>query len=220
MGYNDCDALCPHGSCVHPSNLYCYFLHLPSYHLPCPVRDRKSASPTCMGKRFFVPSLSTHSRCQLSQRESHWQAGQRLRFRQRLPYQGSCRADARLRGCTTSCVSVLYYVFRKAILRTTSPSMLRIATSPCRRGLGSPCNISGFARGSPTRGAVEPKARLRGCTTSCVSVLHHVFRKVILRTTSPSMLRIATSPCRRGFGSPCNASGFASGSPLRGSYSR
>ena len=54
VGYNDCDALCPHGSCVHPSNLYCYFLHLPSYHLPCPVRDRKSASPTCMGKRFFV----------------------------------------------------------------------------------------------------------------------------------------------------------------------
>ena len=29
-------------------------------------------------------------------------------------------------------------------------------------GFGSPCNASGFARGSPTRGAVEPKARLRG----------------------------------------------------------
>ena len=31
----------------------------------------------------------------------------------------------------------------------------RDATSPCRRGLGSPRKVNGFARGSPTRGAVE-----------------------------------------------------------------
>ena len=40
---------------------------------------------------------------------------------------------------------------RTVFLRTTSPSMLRIATSPCRGGFGSPRKVSGFARGSPTR---------------------------------------------------------------------
>ena len=53
----------------------------------------------------------------------------------------------------------------KARLCTTSPSRLRRATSPCRRGFGSPRKVNGFARGSPTRGAVEELAtRLRGCT--------------------------------------------------------
>ena len=50
------------------------------------------------------------------------------------------------------------YVERKLSLRPlekTSPSMLRIATSPDRRGLGIPRKVFGFARGSPTRGAVE-----------------------------------------------------------------
>ena len=55
----------------------------------------------------------------------------------------------RLRGCTTSHVSVPYPGCWKAILRTTSPSLLRNATSPCRRGLGSPRNVFGFVRGSP-----------------------------------------------------------------------
>ena len=32
---------------------------------------------------------------------------------------------------------------------------LRDATSPCRGGFGSPRKVNGFARGSPTRGAVE-----------------------------------------------------------------
>ena len=40
-------------------------------------------------------------------------------------------------------------------LRTTSPSSLRDATSPSRGGFGSPRKVNGFARGSPTRGAVE-----------------------------------------------------------------
>ena len=43
----------------------------------------------------------------------------------------------------------------KLFLCTTSPSMLRIATSPSRGGLGSPRKVPGFARGSPIRGAVE-----------------------------------------------------------------
>ena len=30
-----------------------------------------------------------------------------------------------------------------------------VAVAPCRRGLGSPRKVNGFARGSPTRGAVE-----------------------------------------------------------------
>ena len=51
----------------------------------------------------------------------------------------------------------------KARLCTTSPSRLRRATSPCRRGFGSPRKVNGFARDSPTRGAVE-RSRLRGCT--------------------------------------------------------
>ena len=29
-----------------------------------------------------------------------------------------------------------------------------VAVAPCRRGLGSPRKVNGFARGSPTRGAV------------------------------------------------------------------
>ena len=43
----------------------------------------------------------------------------------------------------------------QARLRPTSPSSLRDATSPSRGGFGSPRKVNGFARGSPTRGAVE-----------------------------------------------------------------
>ena len=46
-------------------------------------------------------------------------------------------------------------LFGGARLCTTSPSRLRRATSPSRRGFGSPSKVNGFARGSPTRGAVE-----------------------------------------------------------------
>ena len=41
----------------------------------------------------------------------------------------------------------------RACLRPTSPALR--ATSPCRGGFGSPRKVNGFARGSPTRGAVE-----------------------------------------------------------------
>ena len=43
----------------------------------------------------------------------------------------------------------------KPPLCPTSPSRLRRATSPSRGGFGSPRKVNGFARGSPTRGAVE-----------------------------------------------------------------
>ena len=52
-------------------------------------------------------------------------------------------------------LSVIGRVLGQAFLRTTSPSRLRRSTSPGRGGFGSPRKVNGFARGSPTRGAVE-----------------------------------------------------------------
>ena len=44
-------------------------------------------------------------------------------------------------------------------------------TSPKGRGFGRPRKVNGFARGSPTRGAVEELAtRLRGCTKESLTV--------------------------------------------------
>ena len=85
-----------------------------------------------------LPSQSRSAR-QLSHRESPWQAGQ-------LPT-GRLSPDMAQKGgpCYRG----------QARLCTTSPSRLRRATSPCRRGFGSPRKVNGFARGSPTRGAVE-----------------------------------------------------------------
>ena len=50
---------------------------------------------------------------------------------------------------------------REPLLDSTSPSMLRIATSPGRRGLGSPRKVNGFARGSPTRGNNDDRRQRR-----------------------------------------------------------
>ena len=160
--------------------------------------------------------------------------------------------------------------------------MLRIATSPCRRGFGSPCKVSGFARGSPTRRAVErkrdgevvPHPAFPFCTTfserlsfvqplrQCFALppllvgealavlakspvspeallpgelssgceterLYHILRfRFVLRfpkgypSYNLSVTFGATSPGRRGFGSPCKVSGFARGSPTRGAVER
>ena len=43
----------------------------------------------------------------------------------------------------------------KPLPGSPSPSLLRNATSPRVRGFGSPCNVCGFAKGSPFGGAVE-----------------------------------------------------------------
>ena len=51
--------------------------------------------------------------------------------------------------------------------RRSSPLLLP------RGGFGSPRKVNGFARGSPTRGAVEELAtRLRGCTKESLTVSH------------------------------------------------
>ena len=51
--------------------------------------------------------------------------------------------------------------------RRSSPLLLP------RGGFGSPRKVNGFARGSPTRGAVEELAtRLRGCTKGSLTVSH------------------------------------------------
>ena len=55
---------------------------------------------------------------------------------QRLPYQGSCRADARLRGWTKDAFRVSGIT--QVLLCTTSPSRLRRATSPSRGAFGIP----------------------------------------------------------------------------------
>ena len=87
---------------------------------------------------------------------------------------------------------------------------------------GKKCRFSSFSGhrgglfhcilGSPTRRAVEPKARLRGCMgeSPCSGNCCFRFRnpEVLLQTkqplcpTSPSSLRDATSPSRGGFGRP------------------
>ena len=55
---------------------------------------------------------------------------------QGLPCQGSCRADARLRGWTKDAFRVSGIT--QVLLCTTSPSRLRRATSPSRGGSGEP----------------------------------------------------------------------------------
>ena len=84
---------------------------------------------------------------------------------------------------------------------STSPSRLRRATSRAqplrhcfamppplpRGGLGSPRKVNGFARGSPTRGAVERSETER-------LYEGEPDREPLLDSTSPSLLRNATSP--------------------------
>ena len=69
-------------------------------------------------------ALSGASR-QLPQRGSLWQAPQSERFRQRLPYQGSC-LRSRLRGCTKTEPD------REPLLDSTSPSALTRCHLPYR----------------------------------------------------------------------------------------
>ena len=92
-------------------------------------------------------------------------------------------------------LSVIGRVLGQAFLRTTSPSRLRRATSPGRGGFGSPRKVNGFARGSPTRGAVERSETERLYEGK-------PDRKPLLDSTSPSRLRRATSPTRGG-GTKC-----------------
>ena len=106
-------------------------------------------------------------------------------------------------------LSVIGRVLGQAFLRTTSPPRLRRATSPGRGGFGSPRKVNGFARGSPTRGAVERSETERLYEGK-------PDREPPAGLPSPSLLRNATSPKGRGLGSPRKVNGFARGSPTRG----
>ena len=63
------------------------------------------------------------------------------------------------------------FSFEQTLLCTTFPSMLRIATSPNRRGLGSRIGLTGYARGSLVRRAGESKTRLRNQSSAASSRL-------------------------------------------------
>ena len=114
----------------------------------------------------------------------------------------------------------------KRLLCPTSPSTLRVATSPSRGGLGSPESFASSPE-APLLGELAAKQteRLEGRNTcpgsSCFrfrdpEVLPQIER--LLCPTSPSSLRDATSPSRGGLGSP---ESFASSpeAPLLGELS-
>ena len=92
-----------------------------------------------------------------------WQSPQSERFRQRLPYQGSWRAQARLRGWTKDGLT------GRLLLDSTSPSRLRRATSPTEGRPWHTGKLRLFARGSPSGGAGAK--RLRGFDPFPPSVL-------------------------------------------------
>ena len=70
----------------------------------------------------------------------------------------------------SSTVRKVYKPNREPLLDSTSPSLLRNATSPTEGRPWHSVKLRLFARGSPTRGAVEELAtRLRGCTKGSLS---------------------------------------------------
>ena len=97
----------------------------------------------------------------------------------------------------------------KPPLCPTSPSRLRRATSPSRGGFGSPRKVNGFARGSPTRGAVERSETERLYEGK-------PDREPPASLPSPSLLRNATSPKGRGFGRPKGAKNLSEIAAPRG----
>ena len=70
-------------------------------------------------------------------------------------------------------------------------------TSPKGRGFGSPRKVNGFARGSPTRGAVERSETERLYEDRACPSLRS--GSLVPGLPSPSLLRNATSPKGRGF---------------------
>ena len=107
-------------------------------------------------------------------------------------------------------LSVIGRVLGQAFLRTTSPSRLRRATSPGRGGFGSPRKVNGFARGSPTRGAVE-----RSETERLYEGKPFLCRKVRLLASPVSFWQII---CYNGFAAlPAHL--FGRGGEKNGKYS-
>ena len=103
-------------------------------------------------------------------------------LRQRLPLWGrSSTSPSLLRNATArvAAPSVCFAAARILLAAApTAPPCFRHwrRSSPLllpRGGFGSPRRVNGFARGSPTRGAVEELAtRLRGCTKESLTVSH------------------------------------------------
>ena len=104
----------------------------------------------------------------------------------------------------------------KRLLCPTSPSTLRVATSPSRGGLGSPESFASSPE-APLLGELSAKQteRLEGrnsfpfCSICrFLSPKHLPQTKRLLCPTSPSTLRVATSPSRGGFGREGNLQPF------------
>ena len=94
----------------------------------------------------------------------------------------------------------------------TSPSSLRDATSPTEGRLWHTAMLSLFARGSPTRGAVEELAtRLRGWTKESLT-FWQLFCAKRGPDNYPALFEVsAYSALVSGFASSALASGFAAG---------
>ena len=97
------------------------------------------------------------------------------------PLLGELASEARLRGCTKESLT---------ISRCWAQPLRHCFAMPPplpRGGLGRPRKVNGFARGSPTRGAVERSETER-------LYEGRPDREPLLGSTSPSLLRNATSP--------------------------
>ena len=183
----DCPINPPKSLCTPPTKSYKFVSAN-----PCKTdagRINKYDYSGCVGGSFWnfirfrdfpemVQNLSVifaHARCHLSCQERLWHSvtfssrtksvsSKTKPLCQGLPCQGSCRADARLRGWTKDAFRLSGIT--QVLLCTTSPSssLTLDATSPSRGGFGIPSRFPTspnqfhrkrnlFAKGSPTRGA-------------------------------------------------------------------
>ena len=116
---------------------------------------------------LFNRAFSTNSRRPLRQRLSLWGRSSTspslLRnATARVAAPSVCFAAARILLAAAPTAPPCFRHWRRS-----SPLLLP------RGGFGSPRKVNGFARGSPTRGAVEELAtRLRGCTKGSLTVSH------------------------------------------------
>ena len=146
---------------------------------------------------LFNRAFSTNSRRPLRQRLSLWERSSTSPSRLTPCHCPGSTSPSLLRNATArvAAPSVCFAAARILLAAApTAPPCFRRwrRSSPLllpRGGFGSPRRVNGFARGSPTRGAVEELAtRLRGCTKT------EPDREPLLDSTSPSLLRNATSP--------------------------
>ena len=99
---------------------------------------------------------------------TRWAAGGMTRCRQKE--NGSARSGSSPRQ--SSFPKDTRAALEKLILRTTSPSLLRNATSPCRGGFGSKMEFPVLPR-APLLGELSSAARLRGLFLSYLLLVTH-----------------------------------------------